>query len=127
MVRPGAVAFDLAPTASSNFRSSRRGVARHANAAELLWNARFGSGTIEGTGTVTAETSRALGLVAPRRGPLGSERERALRLSGGIFRFARFPRVDMDDGRMFAARAYVRWARDPAVGGIHPATDRRFS
>src|SRR5206468_3388615 len=66
MVRPGGVRFDLDSERVGRFQE-RLDSAYHdvAGATALLWNSLSVQARFEGTGNVTSETARSLGLVGP--------------------------------------------------------------
>jgi Ni,Fe-hydrogenase III large subunit len=79
-----------------------------ANAVNLLWNAASVQARFEGTGTVSLETSVALGLVGPAARACGVECDVRYDFPAGIFRFSPVPISTWSTGDVFA-RAYVRW------------------
>jgi Ni,Fe-hydrogenase III large subunit len=109
MLRPGGVAFDLDETRNQQFRERLDAAADDvASAANLLWNSASVNARFEGTGTVSAETAVALGIVGPAARACGLERDVRYDFPAGIFRFAQVPVSTWTTGDVFA-RAYVRW------------------
>jgi Ni,Fe-hydrogenase III large subunit len=78
------------------------------NAANLLWNSASVQARFEGTGAVTPEDCRALGMVGPAARACGLESDVRHDFPSGIFRFAQVPVSTWQTGDVFA-RAYVRW------------------
>jgi Ni,Fe-hydrogenase III large subunit len=109
LVRPGGVGFDL--DAERLGRLLERLDAAYSdatNATSLLWNSTSVQARFEGTGVVSAETSRALGMVGPAARACGLECDIRQDFPAGIFRFAQAPVSTWTTGDVFA-RAYVRW------------------
>lgn len=109
MLRPGAVVFDLDEDRKKQFLERLDAAASDvANAANLLWNSASVQARFDGTGTVSPETSIALGIVGPAARASGVERDVRFDFPAGIFRFAQVPVSTWMTGDVFA-RAYVRW------------------
>jgi Ni,Fe-hydrogenase III large subunit len=109
MVRPGAVGFDLDDDRRGTFLERLDGAYRDVtDAVNLLWNAASVQARFEGTGTVSQETSLALGLVGPAARACGVECDVRYDFPAGIFRFSPVPISTWTTGDVFA-RAYVRW------------------
>jgi len=109
LVRPGGVGFDLHEDhkgqALERLEAAYRDVA---NAANLLWDSASVQARFEGTGAVSPEDCRALGLVGPAARACGAEADVRHDFPSGIFRFAQVPVSTWQTGDVFA-RAYVRW------------------
>jgi Ni,Fe-hydrogenase III large subunit len=109
LIRPGGVAFDLDPPRATQLRDRLEHVMADATSAtHLLWNTPSVEARLEGTGTLTADTCRALGLVGPPARACGAPCDTRQDFPSGIFRFAQIPVSTWPSGDVFA-RAYVRW------------------
>jgi Ni,Fe-hydrogenase III large subunit len=109
LVRPGGVAFDLAPAQAEDM--SRRLDAALADlrpSVELLWDDPGVLSRFEDTGVVAPGAARALGLVGPAARACALERDVRATFPSGIFQFAQLPISTWRSGDVFA-RAYVRW------------------
>jgi Ni,Fe-hydrogenase III large subunit len=108
LVRPGGVGFDLdeARTEQALGRLNSA-LADVTNAANLLWNATSVQARFEGTGPVSREVCRALGMVGPAARACGVEDDVRQDFPAGIFRFAQVPVSSWTTGDVFA-RAFVR-------------------
>lgn len=109
LVRPGGVRFDL-DRAQQQVCLERLDAAYRdvENAANLLWNSASVQARFDDTGTVSADTARALGLVGPAARACGIEWDVRHDFPTGIFRFTQVPMSVWYTGDVFA-RAYVRW------------------
>ncbi|MGE3807635.1 MAG: NADH-quinone oxidoreductase subunit C [Gemmataceae bacterium] len=109
LVRPGGVGFDL-DGARVKLCLERLQAAYDdvANAANLLFDAASVQARFEGTGIVTKQMARELGLVGPVARACGLEMDVRHDFPTGIFRFAQVPVSTCTTGDVFA-RAYVRW------------------
>jgi Ni,Fe-hydrogenase III large subunit len=109
LVRPGGVAFDLDDSRRQQclerLESAYRDVA---NAVGLLWDSVSVQARFEGTGTISLQDCRALGMVGPAVRACGVEHDIRQDFPSGIFRFAQVPVSTCQTGDVFA-RAYVRW------------------
>jgi Ni,Fe-hydrogenase III large subunit len=109
MVRPGGVRFDLdAARKAQSLERIDAALRDVANAADLLWNSASVQARFEGTGAVSQETCRALGMVGPAARACGVDRDVRRDFPTGIFRFTLVPVSSWITGDVFA-RAYVRW------------------
>ena len=109
MIRPGSVAFDLDENRKQTFLDRLEAAASDvANAANLLFNSASVQARFDRTGTISPETSMALGMVGPTARASGLERDVRYDFPAGIFRFAQVPVSTWITGDVFA-RAYVRW------------------
>jgi Ni,Fe-hydrogenase III large subunit len=109
MVRPGGVRFDLDESRKKQCLDRLEAAFSDvAEAANLLWNSTSVQARFEGTGSISSETSAALGLVGPSARACGVERDVRQDFPAGIFRFAQLPVSTWTTGDVFA-RAYVRW------------------
>lgn len=109
LVRVGGVGFDLDEDqkrqALERLEAAYRDVA---NAAGLLWDSASVQARFEGTGAVSSDDCRALGMVGPAARACGVESDVRHDFPSGIFRFAQVPVSTWRTGDVFA-RAYVRW------------------
>jgi Ni,Fe-hydrogenase III large subunit len=109
LVRPGGVGFDMEPAritqAIERLNSTRDDVR---NATDLLWNRPSVQDRFEGTGAVSADVARAVGLVGPAARASGLRRDDRQDFPSGIYRFALVPMSLWMTGDVFA-RSYVRW------------------
>jgi Ni,Fe-hydrogenase III large subunit len=109
MVRPGGVRFDLDAGRTGACLERLEAAARDVSgAAQLLWDSASVQARFEGTGTVSREDARALGMVGPAARACGLECDVRHDFPAGIFRFAQVPVSSWLTGDVFA-RAYVRW------------------
>jgi Ni,Fe-hydrogenase III large subunit len=109
LVRPGGIGFDLEENRKQQLLDRLETAYRDAViAANLLWDSASVQARFEGTGTVSPEVCRALGLVGPAARACGLERDVRQDFPAGMFRFAQVPVSTWQTGDVFA-RAYVRW------------------
>jgi len=109
MVRPGGVGFDLEEDRRKQCLARLEAAYRDvANALNLLWDSTSVQARFEGTGAISLEDCRALGMVGPAARACGSEGDVRQDFPDGIFRFAQIPVSTWQTGDVFA-RAYVRW------------------
>jgi Ni,Fe-hydrogenase III large subunit len=109
LVRPGGVAFDLAPAAQAQLQQSLHQARRDVTSAvELLWNESSVLGRFENTGAVSRPTALELGLVGVAARASAVERDVRVQFPSGFYRFAQMPLSTYHTGTVFA-RAYVRW------------------
>jgi len=109
LVRPGGCRFDLDADQVGRFQERLDMAYRDLEGAvDLLWNSLSVQARFEGTGRVSPEAARALGLVGPSARACGLERDVRLDFPTGIYRFAHVPISTWGTGDVFA-RAYVRW------------------
>jgi Ni,Fe-hydrogenase III large subunit len=109
LIRPGGAAFDLDENRQRQCLERLEAAYRDvADAANLLWDSTSVQARFEGTGAVSQEVCRALGLVGPAARACGLEYDVRHDFPCGIFRFAQVPVSSWQTGDVFA-RAYVRW------------------
>ncbi len=109
LVRPGGVGFDLEGDRKQQFLERLEAAYTDvAGAVGLLWDTSSVLARFEGTGVVSLEVCRALGLVGPAARACGVERDVRQDFPSGIYRFAQVPVSTWRTGDVFA-RAYVRW------------------
>jgi Ni,Fe-hydrogenase III large subunit len=109
LVRPGGIGFDLEEERRGQFRVRLEAAYRDVtNAANLLWDSASVQARFDGTGAVSPEDCRALGMVGPAARACGVEGDARQDFPSGIFRFAQIPVSTWQTGDVFA-RAYVRW------------------
>jgi Ni,Fe-hydrogenase III large subunit len=109
LVRPGGVGFDIdddgARELLKRIEAARKAVE---GAVNLLWNTPSVMARFEGTGMVSADTCREIGLVGVAARACGFEQDVRQEFPTGIYRFAQIPVSSANTGDVFA-RAYVRW------------------
>jgi Ni,Fe-hydrogenase III large subunit len=109
LVRPGGVQFDLDASRVNELMERLRKFARDVKVAvNLLWSTPSVLARFEGTGVVSPETCRRLGLVGPAARACGVERDVRQEFPSGLYRFFHIPVSTWHSGDVFA-RAYVRW------------------
>jgi Ni,Fe-hydrogenase III large subunit len=109
MIRPGGVGFDLEPERKADFRDRLESALRDVTvAAELLFESSSVQARFEGTGPVSPEVCRALGMVGPAARACDKEIDVRQDFPTGIYCFATLPVSTWSPGDVFA-RAYVRW------------------
>ncbi|MBI1854059.1 MAG: NADH-quinone oxidoreductase subunit C [Planctomycetes bacterium] len=108
-VRPGGVRFDLDSGRLQQCMERLDAAFRDvSNAVDLLWNSSSVQARFEGTGAISQETCRELGIIGPAARACGLECDVRQDFPAGIFRFAQVPVSSWTTGDVFA-RAYVRW------------------
>jgi Ni,Fe-hydrogenase III large subunit len=108
LLAPGGVKHDLAAAEARALAGRVRASWERARAAAgLLFESPSSRARLEGTGAVTAETARALGLVGPAARASGLDRDVRRDHAYGIYRFVHVP-VTTADGGDVLARALVR-------------------
>jgi Ni,Fe-hydrogenase III large subunit len=108
LVKPGGVGFDMDERKRAQLTDRVRSCARDsAGAVDLLWKNPSVLARFEGTGTVTGETARAIGLTGPAARASGLDRDVRRDHPSGIWRFTHVPVSTWRTGDVFA-RAYVR-------------------
>ena len=109
LIVPGGVAFDCAPE-QAELLIGRLAAARKdlTGAIELLWDTPSVMARLEGTGTVSEEIARDLGLVGPAARGCGLNRDIRRDHPFGIYRMSQIPVVTDTAGDVHA-RTLVRW------------------
>jgi Ni,Fe-hydrogenase III large subunit len=108
LLAPGGVRFDVRSAEAGALAARVRTSWQRAKAAAtLLLESPSSRARLEGTGTVSSETARALGLVGPAARASGLDRDVRRDHALGIFRFAHVP-VTTADGGDVLARTLVR-------------------
>jgi Ni,Fe-hydrogenase III large subunit len=109
LVVPGGVRFDLTPEAAVKL-AERVEIAWRATraAASLFFESASVRARTDGTGALSADLARQLGLVGPAARACGLTRDVRRDHPYGIYRFAHIPVVNADNGDVFA-RAWVRF------------------
>ncbi len=109
LIRPGGAGFSLT-TAIQSEMERRLDVleADVHSAVNLLWNTSSVMARFEGTGTISADTATAIGLVGPAARACGLERDVRQDYPLGIFQYYQIPVATGDSGDVFS-RAWVRW------------------
>ena len=109
LVKPGGVGFDLAERTGQVLADRVKSCARDsAGAVDLLWKTPSVLARFEGTGAVTPDTARSIGLTGPAARASGLDRDVRRDHPTGIWRFTHVPVSTWRTGDVFA-RAYVRW------------------
>ncbi|HXG09678.1 MAG TPA: NADH-quinone oxidoreductase subunit C [Gemmataceae bacterium] len=109
MIRPGGIGFDLEEDRKRQLLERLEAAYRDVtNAVGLLWDSASVQARFEGTGVVSQEDCRALGMVGPAARACGVECDVRHDFPTGIFRFAQIPVSTSPSGDVFA-RAFVRW------------------
>jgi Ni,Fe-hydrogenase III large subunit len=75
---------------------------------DLLWDSPSVLARFDGTGAVTADAAREIGLVGPAARATGLARDARVNHPTGLYRFVQIPIVRWASGDVFA-RAWVRW------------------
>jgi Ni,Fe-hydrogenase III large subunit len=109
LVRPGGTAFDLDPDRASRMVERLDAAMRDLCASvELLWGSPSALARFEGTGALSADQAREIGLVGPAARATGLSRDVRLNHPTGLYRFVQVPIARWPSGDVFA-RAWVRW------------------
>jgi Ni,Fe-hydrogenase III large subunit len=108
-VRPGGVGFDVDEVLAGEIRERlARALKDVKGAVGLLWESPSVMARFDGTGAVTPELARELGLVGLAARASGLARDVRQEFPFGIYRFAQVPLSTWHTGDV-AARAHVRW------------------
>ncbi len=109
LLRPGGTGFSL-DQAQRDELLQRLATGRQelTSAIELLWDTPSVMSRLEGTGTVTEQTARELGLVGPAARACGLKRDVRSDYPFGMYRMAQVPIVTEQHGDV-CARSQVRW------------------
>jgi Ni,Fe-hydrogenase III large subunit len=109
MVRAGGVGFDVDEVLAAQVLDRLEAAVRDVTVAvNLLWDSPSVLARFEGTGTLSAQMARDLGLVGVAARACGIERDVRHSFPWGIYQFTQIPVSTHDTGDVFA-RAYVRW------------------
>ena len=109
VVRPGGVGCDVDAARGKQMAERLVEIFRDVESAvNLLWESPSVMERFEGTGTVSPQTCRELGLVGPVARACGVEQDVRLDDPFGLFRFAQIPIATWPTGDVLA-RAQVRW------------------
>jgi Ni,Fe-hydrogenase III large subunit len=109
LVRPGGAGFGIDDGLAADLLARVGRLERDARGAcELAWKAPSVAARYEGTGSVSAETAREIGLVGPAARACGIGRDVRSDFPTGIYRFTLVPPSTWHSGDVFG-RAYVRW------------------
>ncbi|MBF0477215.1 MAG: hydrogenase, partial [Deltaproteobacteria bacterium] len=109
IVRPGGVGFDVDPAMVDELLKRLDSTEKDlAVAVNLLWGTSSVMARFEGTGAISRETGREIGLVGPAARACGIDRDVRRDMPLGIFQFAQIPVSTWDSGDVMA-RAHVRW------------------
>ena len=109
LVRPGGVGFDLDGKGVGELLARLEATCDDVtNAVNLLWDSSSVMSRWEGTGPLSAEVCRQIGLVGPAARACGVARDVRQDQPFGIYRFGQVPVCTWHTGDVFA-RAQVRW------------------
>jgi Ni,Fe-hydrogenase III large subunit len=109
LVRPGGVGFDVGPERIERVVARVDAALRDVReSVELLWRSASAMARFEGTGPLSADDARVLGLVGPAARACGLARDVRFQHPSGMFRFAQVPLSRSRSGDVLA-RAWVRW------------------
>lgn len=109
LLRPGGVAYDVDEARIADLQKRLDAGEKDATSAiELMFDQPSVLARLEGTGILTAEKCRELGIVGPPARAAGLERDARQDHPTGIYRFAQLPLSTWDSGDSFG-RAFVRW------------------
>ncbi len=109
MVRPGGVGYDLDSAVAAELQKRLDILEKDLTVAlDLLWGTSSVMARFEGTGAISGQTCKALGLVGPAARACGVERDIRWDMPAGIFQFAQIPVSTWGSGDVHA-RARVRW------------------
>jgi Ni,Fe-hydrogenase III large subunit len=109
LVRPGGTAFDLDPAGAARMAERLEEAMRDLRASvDLLWSSPSVLARFEGTGALSADVARAIGLVGPAARATGLSRDARVNHPTGLYRFLQVPIARWPSGDVFA-RAWVRW------------------
>jgi Ni,Fe-hydrogenase III large subunit len=108
-VQPGGVGFEVDEARMKELMNRLDAAATDVSAAVgLMFQSPSVLARFEGTGAVTSETCRELGLVGPAARACGERRDIRHDFPTGIFRFSQIPVSTWHSGDVFS-RAIVRW------------------
>jgi Ni,Fe-hydrogenase III large subunit len=109
LIRPGGVGFDVDASRAHELRKRLEAAAIDVTGAiELMLDSPSVLARFEGTGTMSEQTCRDLGLVGPVARACGIRRDIRRDFPTGIFRFSQIPVSTWHTGDVFS-RAIVRW------------------
>jgi Ni,Fe-hydrogenase III large subunit len=109
LVKPGGTGYDMDEGMEGALAERVASCQKDCTGAiDLLWKTPSVLARFEGTGTLTAETARTIGLTGPAARACGVDRDVRRDHPSGIWRFTHVPVSTWRTGDVFA-RAYVRW------------------
>lgn len=109
LVRPGGVGFDIDEAIVDQLTANLEAVTKDAESAiGLLWNTPSVLARFEGTGPVSIETCRAIGMVGVAARACSWQIDARVDFPYGIFHYAHIPVSTGNSGDVFS-RALVRW------------------
>ena len=109
LVRPGGTAFDLDADRAARMAERLDATMRDLRASvDLLWGSPSVLARFEGTGVLSADRAREIGLVGPAARATGLPRDARVNHPNGLYRFVQVPIARWPTGDVFA-RARVRW------------------
>ena len=109
LIRPGGVLYDVDQARIEEFTKKFQDTIKDVeNAVSLLWDTPSVLARFEGTGKLSLNCARDLGLVGPAARACGLARDTRHDFPSGIYQFYHLPIATFHSGDVFA-RAYVRW------------------
>lgn len=109
LLTPGGTLFDLTPQQVEDLRKRLADARRDlTEAVELLWNTPSVMGRLEGTGIVSEEQAKELGLVGPAVRACGVKQDVRHDYPYGIYRMTHIPVASAFHGDV-CSRALIRW------------------
>ncbi len=109
LVRPGGLAWDVDAEQAASMRERLAAVRRDATGAvSLLWSTPTVTSRFEGTGALSAETARELGLVGVAARACGLEMDVRRCFPAGVYAEVATPFATWPAGDVYG-RAWVRW------------------
>jgi len=109
LVRPGGINFDITDKTINDFLERIKIIMRDSESAvNLLWNTPSVLARLEGTGTISSELCKNIGLVGVAARACGEHIDVRKDFPYGIYRFSHIPIATCPSGDVFA-RALVRW------------------
>jgi Ni,Fe-hydrogenase III large subunit len=109
IVRPGGVAFDADAAMTGDLRQRLAAAGPSvSDAVGLLWERPSVLSRFEGTGVLTKDTCRELGIVGPPARATGLARDVRQDYASGLYRFVQVPVSTYETGDVYG-RAFVRW------------------
>jgi Ni,Fe-hydrogenase III large subunit len=109
MIRPGGVDFDVDESRIHELTDRLNSASKDVTVAvELMLNSPSVLTRFEGTGGITSQMCRELGIVGPVTRACGERRDVRRDFPSGIFRFSQIPVSTWHTGDVFS-RALVRW------------------
>ena len=118
LLRPSGVGWDLNPELAADLSARLKAAQKDVTGAvELMFDTPSVLARLEGTGALTAETARRIGLVGVAARACGLDRDVRHEFPYGMYRLAQLPVSTWASGDCFG-RAYVRWLEIKASMGF---------